>query len=128
MRAPAPFVPVRSLRHSVAAAVLTFATAALPAAARAQTPAVLHIFTGGVADGAHPVGGLVIGPDGAFYGTTTNGGTTANGTVYRLGTDGTFSILYSFGGGLTGGEPADSLIVGAARNIYGLTQFGGAYR
>ena len=127
MRAPAPFVSVRSLRRSVAAAVLSFAAVALPASARAQTPATLHIFTGGVADGSHPVGGLVIGPDGAFYGTTTNGGSTANGTVYRLGTDGTFSLLYSFGGGLTGGEPADSLIVGSDGNFYGVAQFGGAY-
>ena len=131
MRAPAPFLSVRSFRCSVtAAATLTLAAAAVvswPTAARAQTPSVLHVFAGGTADGSHAVGGLVLGPDGAFYGTTVNGGTTANGTVFRLGTDNAFSVLYSFGGGAQGGEPTDSLVLGTDGNFYGTTQFGGYY-
>jgi uncharacterized repeat protein (TIGR03803 family) len=35
-------------------------------------------------DGADPVGGLLQASDGNFYGTTTEGGTYENGTVFRL--------------------------------------------
>ena len=132
MPAPAPSVFVRRpFRRSVAAATILGLTAAvsLPAtSARAQdVPTVLHAFTGGATDGASPVGALILGPDGAFYGTTTYGGTARNGTVFRLAADGTFSVLYSFGGGLSGGEPTAALVLGADGNFYGTTQFGGAY-
>src|SRR5262249_52615122 len=48
------------------------------------TEAVLHNFTGG-SDGAYP-NGLVLGPDGVFYGTTGYGGTgtSGHGTVFAL--------------------------------------------
>src|SRR5206468_4264945 len=42
----------------------------------------LYSFTGGN-DGAHPYAGLVLGSDGSFYGTTSDGGGGA-GTVFRL--------------------------------------------
>ena len=123
----------RPLRCSVAAAAILSLTAAAAAvsllapSARAQdVPTVLHAFTGGATDGASPVGALILGPDGAFYGTTTYGGATRNGTVFRLAADGTFSVLYSFGGGLNGGEPTAALVLGADGNFYGTTQFGGA--
>jgi len=37
-----------------------------------------------VANGAHPDGVLVPGPDGNFYGTTSQGGATGLGTIFRL--------------------------------------------
>jgi uncharacterized repeat protein (TIGR03803 family) len=43
----------------------------------------LHIFSSTGGDGLSPYG-LVQGGDGAFYGTTYAGGTSNNGTVYRL--------------------------------------------
>jgi uncharacterized repeat protein (TIGR03803 family) len=43
---------------------------------------LLHIFGG--ADGSVPVGGLIFGLDGALYGTTSTGGTTGYGTVFKL--------------------------------------------
>jgi uncharacterized repeat protein (TIGR03803 family)/VCBS repeat-containing protein len=43
---------------------------------------VLHHFQG--PDGAHPLGGLVQGSDGHFYGTTTDGGENNFGVVFRL--------------------------------------------
>src|SRR5271166_2929154 len=49
-----------------------------------ETP--IHIFTGGRDDGANPTnyGGLMIGPDGSFYGTAPVGGRFGEGIVYRL--------------------------------------------
>jgi len=44
---------------------------------------VLYNFAGTGADGKIPVGALVIGSDGAFYGTTSFGGDPNFGTVFR---------------------------------------------
>jgi len=55
--------------------------------------------TFGSSAGAYPYAGLVRGSDGAFYGTTQNGGTFNQGTVFKLNPDGTgFTNLYSFTG------------------------------
>jgi uncharacterized repeat protein (TIGR03803 family) len=43
----------------------------------------LHSFDG--TDGSAPWGGLVQAPDGFFYGTTVEGGTYGNGTIFRVG-------------------------------------------
>jgi uncharacterized repeat protein (TIGR03803 family) len=43
----------------------------------------LYSFTGGN-DGSNPQASLVQGSDGAFYGTTVNGGKSGAGTVFRL--------------------------------------------
>lgn len=43
---------------------------------------VVHSFSG--ADGAHPRGGVVSGPDGALYGTTSSGGPLGGGVLYRI--------------------------------------------
>jgi uncharacterized repeat protein (TIGR03803 family) len=45
---------------------------------------VLHHFGAG-ADGLHPQAGLMQGADGAWYGTTSEGGDLNLGTVFRLG-------------------------------------------
>jgi uncharacterized repeat protein (TIGR03803 family) len=47
--------------------------------------AVLHSFSGrAVGDGSNPSGGLLQGRDGAFYGTTGNGGDMIFGTIFVL--------------------------------------------
>src|SRR5215469_558589 len=48
------------------------------------------------ADGAFPVGGLVLGNDGDFYGTTTNGGADSVGTVFKITAGGVLTTLHSF--------------------------------
>lgn len=72
-----------------------------------QTLTILHVFTGSVTDpndGGFPYGGVVQGSDGNFYGTTLLGGTVSfnqwngNGVVYRIDTNGSYSILYQFQG------------------------------
>jgi uncharacterized repeat protein (TIGR03803 family) len=45
---------------------------------------LLYTFGASDTDGASPDGGLVQGMDGNLYGTATNGGTGASGTIYKL--------------------------------------------
>src|SRR5438105_9762937 len=59
----------------------------------AQTFTTLHVFT----DGGHPAGLIVAGA--ALFGTASQGGSSGNGTVFRVNTDGTgFTNLRSFKG------------------------------
>ena len=86
---------------------------------------VLHKFTGG-ADGAVPYAGLVLDAAGNFYGTTTAGGASNFGTVFKLDTAGTETVLHSFTGGADGAVPYAGLVLDAAGNFYGTTTAGGA--
>jgi uncharacterized repeat protein (TIGR03803 family) len=47
-------------------------------------------------DGAFPFGSLVEGGDGDFYGTTSDGGSTYAGTVFKITPRGKLSTLYNF--------------------------------
>jgi uncharacterized repeat protein (TIGR03803 family) len=83
----------------------------------------LHFFNG--ADGSGAGAGLVQGPDGNFYGTTAGGGSTDNGTVFRISAGGAFTVLHNFTGP-DGDFPSAALIVGADGNLYGTTIGGGS--
>ncbi len=81
-------------------------------------------------DGSDPHDGLVQATDGNFYGTTQYGGTTGNGTIFRITPDGTYTAIYSFtgnGGSTTtdGGNPLAALIQGRDGKLYGTTSAGG---
>ncbi len=95
----------------------------------------LYQFRGG-SDGSSPSPGVVIGPDGALYGTTFFGGSNSGGTAYLLRpplsvckTSFCFwseTIIHSFGAGDDGNAPGyGSLLFDQAGNIYGTTQGGG---
>jgi uncharacterized repeat protein (TIGR03803 family) len=91
----------------------------------------LHTFKGGP-DGAAPMAGLVQGTDGNFYGITSTGGTTGNGTVFKMDANGAATTLHSFTGGTDGslsmfglGLPQGGLVQGTDGNFYGVTPFGG---
>lgn len=92
--------------------------------------------TAGGVDGYYPVGGLVQGPDGALYGTTTGGPTPANfGTVFKLveQPNGSWlqTTLHVFTGGnecaapIDGATPLGRLAFGPDGLLYGTTQNGG---
>lgn len=77
------------------------------------------------ADGSGPYGGLVLGRDGNFYGTTFTGGSNGiSGTVFRIKPDGTLTTLHNFNGA-DGAGPAAPMILAADGNFYGITQNGG---
>src|SRR5205814_1478785 len=80
----------------------------------------LHHF-GQSGDGQNPYGGLTEGSDGAIYGTTRNGGTAINGTVFRLNKNGTgYVVLHHFDGGLGDGyRPEGGLVRGQDGLWYG---------
>jgi uncharacterized repeat protein (TIGR03803 family) len=87
---------------------------------------VLYSFGGGTTDGSTPYAALILGRDGNFYGTTSNGGTNGYGTVFRITPAGAETVLYSFAGGITDGSfPAAALIQDSDGNFYGTTQAGG---
>ncbi|HXR06513.1 MAG TPA: choice-of-anchor tandem repeat GloVer-containing protein [Candidatus Acidoferrum sp.] len=90
--------------------------------------------TGTNADGATPVGRLIL-SGGTLYGTTANGGPSGNGTVFAVNTDGTgFTNLHAFtetsgfggyyGTNSDGANPAGQLIL-SGNLLYGTTANGG---
>jgi uncharacterized repeat protein (TIGR03803 family) len=88
----------------------------------------LYIFKGGT-DGRLPQSSVVFGSDGLLYGSTSNGGTDDNGTVFNLGPAGgvcrtalcprTKTVLYNFGFLPDAAGPAGDLTFDQAGNIYG---------
>ncbi len=93
-----------------------------------MTPAgaltTLHPFTG-APDGAFPNASLVQALDGNFYGTTTQGGGGVLGTVFKMTSNGTVSILHTFSGP-DGLQPGGSLIQALDGNLYGTASAGGS--
>jgi uncharacterized repeat protein (TIGR03803 family) len=87
---------------------------------------VLHSF-GAIGDGATPSAGLVQDAAGNLYGTTTSGGASNFGTVFKVDTAGKETVLYSFAGGSDGEDPIGGLILDAAGNLYGTTWSGGTF-
>ncbi len=92
---------------------------------------VLHNFNG--TDGSSPLGTLIQGTaDGNYYGTTFSGGTGNNcasfqprgcGTVFKISSTGTFSVVHSFN--LTDGDaPYAGLLQAPNGNFYGTTSEG----
>jgi uncharacterized repeat protein (TIGR03803 family) len=79
---------------------------------------------GNTPDGANPYSGLVLGSSGDFFGTTFHGGTSGDGTVFKITSGGELTILYSFNG-LDGNGPMGPLVEGSDGAYYGTTQAGG---
>lgn len=116
-----------SLNGRSASIWLLASVLALAVSAQAQTLNVLHAFTGG-GDGADPSAGLTMDKAGNLYGTTIYGGTTGNGTVFKLthsGSKWVLNTLYSFTGGTDGANPQSRVIFGPDGSLYGTTSAGG---
>ena len=110
--------------------------AATAIASSTQTLSALH--NSNSPDGANPQSSLVLGNDGNFYGTTSNGGIsqprcTFNGvvecgTVFRITPGGTLTTLYNFCSQpncADGWGPQAALVQGPDGNLYGTTDLAG---
>ena len=78
-------------------------------------------------DGAYLSAGLIRDSEGTLFGTTPGGGLYSSGTAFELTASGTEQVLYNFTGGGDGDCPLSTLARDAAGNLYGTTQWGGAY-
>jgi uncharacterized repeat protein (TIGR03803 family) len=76
------------------------------------------------ADGAGPLGGLIDGGDGRFYGATSQGGAEGHGVLYAISPDGTFNVLHTFNNA-NGSRPLAELLLGTDGKLYGTTAAGG---
>ena len=96
------------------------------------TESQLHVFQGG-SDGAFPGAGLIMDQAGNLYGTTGGGGGGGGnncaggcGTVFKIASGGTESILHAFQAGTDGAGPDASLIMDNKGDLYGTTVNGGS--
>jgi uncharacterized repeat protein (TIGR03803 family) len=90
--------------------------------------AALKSFTGSGGDGAYPEAGLILGQDGVLYGTTSSGGASNSGTIFKLAVNGSGAgVLWSFSGANGDGAiPAAPLMQGSDGVLYGTTVAGGS--
>jgi uncharacterized repeat protein (TIGR03803 family) len=79
-------------------------------------------FSGG---GDLPAAGLLQASDGNFYGTTEFGGSSSNGTVFKLTPEGAEESIFSFSLNTVGGYPLGWLVQDANGDLYGTTSQGG---
>ncbi len=75
--------------------------------------------------GQSPRAQLVVGPDGAMYGTTVSGGASNQGAIFKITTAGVVTTLANFYG-YNGMAPNAGLILASDGNFYGTTTSGGA--
>jgi uncharacterized repeat protein (TIGR03803 family) len=95
-----------------------------PDSALAGKVHALYAFRGG-SDGFFPCAGLIADAAGNFYGTTEEGGgAQEDGTVFKLASDGTETILHSFAGS-DGEDPVAGVTADSAGDLYGTTISGG---
>src|SRR5665213_1236776 len=87
----------------------------------------LYNFAGYPSDGANPVAGLILSGN-TLYGTTSlaiDDGSSFNGTVFKVNTDGTdYTNLHKFAGPSDGAYPFSVLIL-SGNALYGTTDSGG---
>jgi len=89
---------------------------------------VLHVFSGNFGstpDGANPAAGLTLASNGDFYGTTTAGGASKDGTVFKMTPAGKVTLLHSFTGSSDGSMPIGALVQASDGNLYGTCYSGG---
>jgi uncharacterized repeat protein (TIGR03803 family) len=89
-----------------------------------ETGAVTLVYAFARTDGAYPYAGLVEGTDGCLYGTTTSGGSSGGGTVFRVDPAGAVTVLHAFTSS-EGTSPYGALIQGTDGFFYGTTSRGG---
>jgi len=119
----------RNARLATVVLGLAMLAVLIPASAQGQTFTTLYAFTGAT-DGAYPYAPLALDKAGNLYGTASRGGLTGGcgnlgcGTVFKLDSTNTLSVLYTFTGP-DGTSPTAGLLRDKAGNLWGTTNNGG---
>src|SRR5580704_6420766 len=104
--------------------MLAIVSLAASTIAYGQTPVTLVNFD--ISNGDFPYfGSLVQATNGYLYGTTWEGGTGTNGTIFKITPAGVLTTLHSFDS-TDGANPSSGLIQAANGDLYGTTSRGGA--
>jgi uncharacterized repeat protein (TIGR03803 family) len=95
------------------------------------TVSTMHSFCPeyGCYDGTYPQASLLLGADGTLYGTTSKGGGTNAGVVFKLKLGEPFSVIYDFcnlAACADGWHLVAELIADKQGALYGTTEYGGA--
>jgi len=107
-------------------AVLAWALAGMAILAQAQTYTDLHDFNPGAGDPHNFYESkLAQGRDGDFYAESNAGGTSGNGTVFKVSPSGTVTVVHSFDG-TDGSNAIGGMTLGTDGNFYGNTWSGGS--
>ena len=106
--------------------VLLASLSLVPAArVAAQILTTLHDFAN-PPDAEHPIAGLTLSSN-TLYGTSVNGGSSGDGTVFSINTNGTdFTILHHFTAGSEGSFPSFGGLIVSGNTLYGTSSGGGA--
>lgn len=87
---------------------------------------VIHSFARFSEDGYEPSSAVIFDEDGNLYGTTHYGGAAdGSGTVFKISSDGTKSVIHDFGGLGDGFGPLGRLVLDDSGALYGITELGG---
>jgi uncharacterized repeat protein (TIGR03803 family) len=107
--------------------VLVLGAFVAPRLAQSQTYTDLHDFNPGAGD-PHTFfeSNLAQGRDGSFYTESNGGGTSGNGTVFKISPSGTTTIIHSFDG-TDGSNAIGGMTLGLDGNLYGETWSGGSF-
>lgn len=81
---------------------------------------VLYSFAGGTSDGCYPTQGVIIDEAGSLYGTTSECGTSNDGTVFKVDSSGNETILHNFAGTDGRGPFGGHLILDNVGSLYGV--------
>jgi uncharacterized repeat protein (TIGR03803 family) len=91
------------------------------------TLTVVYYFNDSAGSGYTPLGGLTLGIDGSFYGTTRAGGNFNLGTIFKITAGGSLTKLYDFGTCkypcVDGSYPMAPPVQGRDGNFYGTTPY-----
>lgn len=97
---------------------------ALAGRAQPLNETILYNFSTNDFNGSSPSGGVILGQDGALYGTANYGGTNGYGLVFRINRNGGYSVLHVFSAFSNGAYP-NNLLQGTNGILYGPLGQGG---
>jgi uncharacterized repeat protein (TIGR03803 family) len=119
--------PLVLLAMNISLAILALTAASVAQSTNPSSFSLLYQFKSG-RGGASPYSSLMRDAQGNLYGTTMIDGAFSYGTVFKISPQGKETVLHSFRGtGGDGATPVAPVIMDAAGNLYGTTEYGGLF-